>query len=1072
MQANQLQDLQAPTSTIDLNNMMLDSWKEWDALLTRWFSLNGTLSDLYDYTPRSKAPPDSSNTTLSGIGFYIMSLVNMYEQTSDNYCLSKLRAIVEGSVNNPDNYVNGGLPKKIFYVPAYYVNGTDFDTNPSLTMAFAFASVKLWNWTGAPAFKQLADKVARESLLLAVVNNATDLAWSQGYYQGRYDVVAAMQGINRQALITLFYTLYGKEIDPTYLNYINRTLHWQFRAQLSSGGLANSIGEQTEHRANTGLHVFLLTWGYQIASDPYLGYLNNIARALSWLQSQLMDFEYMEGYAVAAALINGWKANFTLDNTRAKTAAYLGLKALNFTAYGAFPKPTVVAYGWRFPQFYLGSFLSSYPLPDGAFGSSQLPKMIDYSGSDPYDKDIDYRWKSGQEFDKFRINSKYGSGLWQYKGTRKALYFFFGSNEDPLFSTVENNLYYLNITTVYQQFAVDNLIYLSGLAISQVKGTARFTIRQESTEPIDISLDNGTNFALNDYFNSTFSLTNKLILRQHLNPTHFFFISSPSSTWAAQSQTLPDGTVIEELTTTITNGRVLLSHIPLFNSAMDVSEAFKLFNYYAPFVDQASTVSFTEMVESYVNLKNLVGERDFGLPLWKAAYENATLHEVKIVALYFPEFVSVLQWNFSNQYLTAVISGIVGLDSALKVYSGYRFSPLQVLVNDSEISWGSGWSFDSATRTFMVNITLTSPSLRLDVFFAEDKTPPNILSVNQSILNPEYNDTVTVSASVTDNESGVGRVLLGYWNGTKWMNTTMTLNTNTSLYDGKIPPLAYATQVQYKVYAADRAENWIPSETYSYTVVDTYPPNVTILVKHVLPNRTIILRSAQGDFVSDNATIAVDCQEENLQKMDLYIDGALVKTWDKNGTRNFRWDTTAFADGSSHVFNVIANDLAGNTANASATMFSDNTPPLITNVDWNPKNPSPGDKVTVTVTVTDATSGVEMVNLWYTNSTFLFSNQQMTFKDGVWSGIIPGQLDGTKVQLLVEAFDKADNSAKTQSPYTYNVGYSSLPILLLLIIAVSVGGIICAGAFLYHRKSRKTQTHKSTPEQPDTQKTD
>jgi hypothetical protein len=1085
LQVNQSRDLQAPTSTIDLNNIMLNSWKEWDALLTRWLSLNGTLVDPYDYVLRNWGVP--SNTSLSGISFYLLALINMYEQASNdydlsNYYLSKLRAMIQGLIDNPfcytDVYIGGQGNTNIFHVPSFYSSNSEHAFDPAPTMLTAFASVKLWKSTHSEKFKLLADRVAKESLQLAAVDNSTDLAWSQYYSWGR-DENNARQLTWRQAIITCFYTLYGSEIDPIYLTYVNRTLHWQFRAQLPSGGLASSIGETIPDKAYTGIQMFLFTLGYRTSSGQYLGHKTNMTNAILWLQSLPIDFAQMESYAVTGALINSWKANFTVDTRKTITAAYLGLKTLNFTTYGIFTKSGITdgAYGWRWPQPFIVSFLSTYPLPDGAFQPSEIAGLIDYSSVPAEDRDLLYEWKTGYAFDRLRINSPYGSGLyhWSGQGQRETMYFYFGWKKAPPYETpvsiVDNNQYYLNVKSVYTSATIDQQIYANGPATAQVSGTTTFSVLHWSQAKTDITLANSTTVTLNDLANSTFSLGNTFIIRQNETPTQFFFVRSSNSIWTAYNDTS-----VLQLTTTFTDGsKLLLARLEAPD--ISVSEAFDLFNYYITYFSQ-TPITFMQMVESYFQLKNRIGERQYGLPRWRASYENATTKEVKLVALNLPENVNVSDWDFASQHLSAIILGALGVNSILEIYSGYQFFPIQVFINDVNQTGfqGTVWSYDLTTRTFTVDLAFSPSLLKLDVYFLEDSTPPQILSVQRSIQNPEYNDTVTISANITDVTgithfvSGVGTVLLNYWNRTYWLNITMTLNTNNSLYEVQIPSLPYATLVNYSIHAADRAGNWNQSETFSYVTVDTYPPNITILVQQLLPNRTRVLIPADGEYSSGNATITVYCQEDNLNNMSLFIDDVLAKVWVKNGTQSYWWDTTGLVDGSSHVFELVADDLAGNSAPTTATLFPDNTPSSIGTPYWTPQNPTPGENVTVSVSVTDAASGAEIVALWYSVDKSLYPYpQSMTLKDGIWSGTISGQQNGALIEFFIEVYDKAGNRAQTQSSYKYSVGYSQFPIFLLIFLAVVLMGIlVTAGAFVYYRKRQKSRNSKLAKEPANT----
>jgi len=108
----------------------------------------------------------------------------------------------------------------------------------------------------------------------------------------------------------------------------------------------------------------------------------------------------------------------------------------------------------------------------------------------------------------------------------------------------------------------------------------------------------------------------------------------------------------------------------------------------------------------------------------------------------------------------------------------------------------------------------------------KDRKPPTIVTVLRYPETPNYNEPVTVIAQVTDEKSGVKSVILSYQvNSGDWTNTTM--NRTDGLYVAEIPPQPYDSTVNYKIYAYDWACNLAISETYSYVVVDSYPPLIS-----------------------------------------------------------------------------------------------------------------------------------------------------------------------------------------------------------------------------------------------------
>lgn len=196
-----------------------------------------------------------------------------------------------------------------------------------------------------------------------------------------------------------------------------------------------------------------------------------------------------------------------------------------------------------------------------------------------------------------------------------------------------------------------------------------------------------------------------------------------------------------------------------------------------------------------------------------------------------------------------------------------------------------------------------------------DSYPPLISWVERSPISPNYNDTVLVTASVSEPEeaSGVRLVILSYSDGDSWANITMTLKEET-IYEGSIPTLPYGTTVEYVVYSSDDAENWVVSSTYSYTVGDEYSPTVRID------------KPTSGTYVKDIVEIAIFVYDDNFEIADLSINDTIVKSWASTGEHTYDWDTTAYIDGV-YILNLTAYDKADNTVSVEIAVSVDNILP-------------------------------------------------------------------------------------------------------------------------------------------------
>jgi len=99
-----------------------------------------------------------------------------------------------------------------------------------------------------------------------------------------------------------------------------------------------------------------------------------------------------------------------------------------------------------------------------------------------------------------------------------------------------------------------------------------------------------------------------------------------------------------------------------------------------------------------------------------------------------------------------------------------------------------------------------------------DRTPPVISNIARNPQQPQPADAVTVSANVTDPDSGVKTVTLRYSKdgGTTWLDVPMSVSTGTT-YTANIPAQPDGTVVQYKIKAADNAGFSGESAVASYT---------------------------------------------------------------------------------------------------------------------------------------------------------------------------------------------------------------------------------------------------------------
>jgi len=104
-----------------------------------------------------------------------------------------------------------------------------------------------------------------------------------------------------------------------------------------------------------------------------------------------------------------------------------------------------------------------------------------------------------------------------------------------------------------------------------------------------------------------------------------------------------------------------------------------------------------------------------------------------------------------------------------------------------------------------------------------DKKPPTIYSIERHPTEPTDKDKVTITAIIYDEDSGIYHVILSYYDGNTWRNTTMLYNYTQGVYFGIIPAMPSETEIKYKIYAIDNMINVAVSQIYSYVVAKSKP---------------------------------------------------------------------------------------------------------------------------------------------------------------------------------------------------------------------------------------------------------
>lgn len=122
-------------------------------------------------------------------------------------------------------------------------------------------------------------------------------------------------------------------------------------------------------------------------------------------------------------------------------------------------------------------------------------------------------------------------------------------------------------------------------------------------------------------------------------------------------------------------------------------------------------------------------------------------------------------------------------------------------------------------------------------YTVSDFTPPEILGVVLKPMNPTSNDTVMVSANITEpsEASGISMVVFSFVDAyNQWWNTTMMFDDQNGLWNVIVPQQPHNTTVRFYIAAYDKAGNLIvdnnSGEYHVYTVLPEFTATVFILL--------------------------------------------------------------------------------------------------------------------------------------------------------------------------------------------------------------------------------------------------
>jgi hypothetical protein len=305
-------------------------------------------------------------------------------------------------------------------------------------------------------------------------------------------------------------------------------------------------------------------------------------------------------------------------------------------------------------------------------------------------------------------------------------------------------------------------------------------------------------------------------------------------------------------------------------------------------------------------------------------------------------------------------------------------------------------------------------------YTVEDRTNPVISDVDHVPITPTFLQEANVTATVADPGSGLNLVQIKYRYdpGTGWsgeIEVDMT-HLGGGVYQGVIPIFAVGTQVEYYIWAQDRAlhesDTSASPKGYNVAAADSVGPTVDSLEQD--PESPI-----DTDVVTITATVTDGTGVAEVILSYSTDGGSSWANVSMTSQAGNEWVASIpqQAAGTTVQYKIYSRDFLSNWAVSSEDSYlveaPDTTGPNI-GPSISPGQPTDVTSVTVTATVTDL-SGVDEVHLDYKiDDASSWTTAEMAPGSGdTWTASIPVQPAGTTVTYKIRASDDLGNWAES-----------------------------------------------------------
>lgn len=290
-------------------------------------------------------------------------------------------------------------------------------------------------------------------------------------------------------------------------------------------------------------------------------------------------------------------------------------------------------------------------------------------------------------------------------------------------------------------------------------------------------------------------------------------------------------------------------------------------------------------------------------------------------------------------------------------------------------------------------------------FNSEGNEVPQITGISMNPTNPQSDDSVTVSATITDSDGTISSAIIKWGTISGTYNNTVSMSNTGDTYSGVIPAQADETHVYFVVYAVDNDGGSTQSPENDYLVTN---PNVLPVISNV----------------SYSPTSPESTENVNVSATITDSDGAILTAKIKWGTTsgnylnevsmssdndNYTGVIPSQADETQVYFIIECKDNEDGVSVSSELSYIVEDPvnqtPVISDVLISPTNPTDNDTVIVSAVVNDPDGTVETVILKWKRGAGANNDVSMNLSGGKYYGQIPKQETGDTIYFSIVATD-------------------------------------------------------------------